>query len=715
MSNVLLKEFLMRIRSLALVACCLYATSFAAAADKPAADKPAAAKPAAAAPAAAKPAAGPLPTDAAQETAPKLPPKEGKRETLELFNGKDLTGWVGHKDKYWSVENGEIVGRNKEPIAVSTYLLTERKFSDFRLTFRFKLAESEMHSGIALWGRIAPERNDPWTYAGHLVMFPSGYGFYDLYGRNAIHRNNAKAAPHNKQHDWNQMEILAQGNRIRFVLNGKLISDWREPEPDRIKEAPIGLQLHSNKVPQEVRFKDLVLETFPEEKLTTLDDRTSRTITGTGTLVLTGNNTYTSGTVITGGKVITGEKVTVGSNVEINGGTLTVSATAKEDEDDGRLKPSDKLVVAVCPNCTAKKFRVYFGTYTRKDKSQGIYRSELDMETGKLSEPVLAVETKSPSFLCVHPTYKYVYAVGEYGAEGGKPAGGVSAFAVDEKTGDLKLLNSQSSGGAGPCHVTIDSAGKNVLVANYGGGSCGVLPIQADGSLGPMSGFQQHVGTSYDPKRQGTPKGHSINLDPANRFAFCADLALDKVFIYKFDGEKGTITPNDPAFGETAKRAGPRHFAFHPSGKFAYAIGEIDCTMTVFAYDSQKGSLTKIQSISTLPDGVSVEPRFSTAEVVCHPSGKFVYGSNRTQDSIVAYQVDPTTGKLSLVGHQSEGVKTPRNFNVDPQGKYAVVANQAGDDVIVFAINQETGALEKKVSSISIGSPVCVKFVPIEE
>jgi 6-phosphogluconolactonase len=263
--------------------------------------------------------------------------------------------------------------------------------------------------------------------------------------------------------------------------------------------------------------------------------------------------------------------------------------------------------------------------------------------------------------------------------------------------------------------VTIDSAGKNVLVANYGGGSCGVLPIKEDGSLAPMSGFQQHVGTSYDPKRQGTPKGHSINLDGPNRFAFCCDLALDKVFIYKFDGAKGTITPNDPAYGETAKRAGPRHFAFHPSGKYAYAIGEIDCTMTAFAYDAEKGSLTKIQAISTLPEGVAVEPRFSTAEVVCHPSGKFVYGSNRTQDSIVTFKVDPTTGKLSLVGHQSEGVKTPRNFNVDPQGKYALVANQAGGDVIVFAINQETGALEKKVSSVAIDSPVCVKFVPITE
>jgi hypothetical protein len=201
--------------------------------------------------------------------APVVPPRKGKREVVPIFNGKDLTGWVGH-DKYWSVKDGVIIGKNTEPVPVSTYLLTKRNFSDFRLVFDFKLAESEMHSGIAFWGRIAPERKDEYTYAGHLVMFPSNYGFYDLYGRAGIHKNADKAKPVGKQHDWNHMEILAQGNRIRFVLNGVLISDWREPEPERIKEAPIGLQLHSNKVPQEVQFKNLKLEAFPEDRLTTL-------------------------------------------------------------------------------------------------------------------------------------------------------------------------------------------------------------------------------------------------------------------------------------------------------------------------------------------------------------------------------------------------------------------------------------------------------------
>jgi hypothetical protein len=196
-------------------------------------------------------------------------PRAGKREEIKLFNGKDLTGWEGH-EKYWSVQDDMIVGKNTEPVKVSTYLLTKRKFSDFRLTFDFKLAKSEMHSGIAMWGRVAPDKGDKYTYAGHLVMFPSGYGFYDLYGRAGIHGNADKAQKVGKQHDWNHIEILAQGNRIRFVLNGVLISDWREPKKETIKEAPIGLQLHENKVPQEVQFKGLVLETFPEDKLLTV-------------------------------------------------------------------------------------------------------------------------------------------------------------------------------------------------------------------------------------------------------------------------------------------------------------------------------------------------------------------------------------------------------------------------------------------------------------
>jgi hypothetical protein len=203
------------------------------------------------------------------KVAPLTPPRQGASETIELFNGKDLSGWEGH-EKYWSVKDGIIVGKNTDPIAVSTYLLTKQRFTDFRLVFSAKLVESEMHSGIAMWGRLAPERGDPYTFAGHLVMFPSGWGLYDLYGRAGLKVDTQPAKKAGRQHDWNDMEILAQGNRIRLVVNGTLALDWRDPEPTAMYEGPIGLQLHSNKVPQEVQFKGLKLTTFPEDKLLTV-------------------------------------------------------------------------------------------------------------------------------------------------------------------------------------------------------------------------------------------------------------------------------------------------------------------------------------------------------------------------------------------------------------------------------------------------------------
>jgi hypothetical protein len=201
--------------------------------------------------------------------APVVPPKTGTSETIKLFNGKDLTGWTGDQ-KYWSVVDGVIVGKNTDPVPVSTYLATDRKFTDFRLLATVKLVTSEMHSGIAMWGRVAPDKGDPFTYAGTLVMFPSGWGFYDLYGRGGLPVDGGPAKAVGNQHDWNDLEILAQGNRIRLVANGTLVADWREPEPVRILDGPIGLQLHSNKEPQEVHFKGLELTTFPEDKLLTV-------------------------------------------------------------------------------------------------------------------------------------------------------------------------------------------------------------------------------------------------------------------------------------------------------------------------------------------------------------------------------------------------------------------------------------------------------------
>ena len=257
----------------------------------------------------------------------------------------------------------------------------------------------------------------------------------------------------------------------------------------------------------------------------------------------------------------------------------------------------------------------------------------------------------------------------------------------------------------------VDATGKNVLVANYGGGSVAVLPIGPDGKLGPASDFIQHKGKVFDPRRQGAPHAHSINLDKANRFAVVADLGLDRVFVYKFDPIDGKLTPNDPPATKVKDRSGPRHFAFHPDGKHAYVINEINCTVTAFDYDPDRGTLTEIQTIPTMP--VAVEPRHSTAEVVVHPSGKFLYGSNRGHDSLAVYAIEPGTGRLKLVEYEPTGGKTPRNFAVDPTGSYVLAENMGSDTIVVFRVDPETGALEPTGQVVKVPAPCCVKFVPI--
>jgi 6-phosphogluconolactonase len=361
---------------------------------------------------------------------------------------------------------------------------------------------------------------------------------------------------------------------------------------------------------------------------------------------------------------------------------------------------------AALSTATAKSLPVYFGTYTSRgeDSSKGIYRSVLDLETGRLANPVLVAEARNPSFLEIHPDGKFLYAVSESGG-----AGSVSAYAIDRGTGGLKLLNQQSSGGAGPCHVSIDHAGGNVLVANYGSGSVSVIPIKSDGRLGEPTGFVQHAGSSVNLRRQKGPHAHSINVSPDDRFAFVADLGIDKIMIYRLDVEKGTIVANSPAFAKVKPGAGPRHFAFAPNGKFAYVINELDCTVTAFAYEPASGALTEIQTITTLPNGF--DGSNSCAEVRVHPSGKFLYGSNRGHDSIVVYRVDSAKGTLTFVEHERADIKTPRNFNIDPMGRFCLVANQGGDSVVVFRIDRETGALEPTGHKISIARPVCVRFL----
>jgi 6-phosphogluconolactonase len=370
------------------------------------------------------------------------------------------------------------------------------------------------------------------------------------------------------------------------------------------------------------------------------------------------------------------------------------------------------LAIFVAPAAVAETPKdgpmwIFVGTSTGK-KSQGIYRVEFDSATGKLGAPQVAAEVTSPSFLAIAPDRKHLFCVCEDNVKG-KRSGAVASFSLDAKTGELKAINQQSSVGAGPCHITVDKAGKNVLIANYGGGSAAVLPVDKDGKLGEASAFVQHTGSSVDKSRQDKPHAHSVNLDKANKFAFVADLGLDKVLIYRFDPEAGKITANHPPAVDLEPGAGPRHFAFHPNGKYAYVNNEMASTLTALAYDADKGEFKKLNTLSTLP---APHKGNSTAETVVHPNGKFVYTSNRGHNSIAIFAIDESTGEIKAIGHQGEGIKIPRNFNIDPTGKWMVIANQDGHSIIVYSIDLATGKLTPTDQKVEVGSPVCVKFVP---
>ena len=352
---------------------------------------------------------------------------------------------------------------------------------------------------------------------------------------------------------------------------------------------------------------------------------------------------------------------------------------------------------------------VFVGTYTTtKTPSEGVYRLEFNPKTGELVSKGVAAKLQNPSFLAIHPSGQLLYAVNELGEFQGTKGGGVSALSLNPASGELKLLNQQPTDGGAPCFVAVDAQGLNVLVANYSGGNVACLPIAGDGTLKPISTLIQHQGHSVDPARQKGPHAHSINLDKANRFALAADLGLDQVLVYQFDGEHGKLTPNDPPFAKTEPGAGPRHLAWHPSGKFAYVITEMGNTIDAFAYDADKGTLRELQSLSTLP--ANFQGTSYCAEVVVHPSGKFVYGSNRGHDSLAIFKVNQESGELTPAGHQSTLGKNPRNFAIDPTGKFLLAANMDSDSIVVFRVDAQTGALAQVGEPVSIPKPVCVRF-----
>jgi 6-phosphogluconolactonase len=352
--------------------------------------------------------------------------------------------------------------------------------------------------------------------------------------------------------------------------------------------------------------------------------------------------------------------------------------------------------------------RVYVGTYTRRD-SKGIYLFDLDLATGRLANQRLAAESDNPSFLAIDTAGRTLYAANEISRFNNERSGAVSAFSINPETGGLTLLGQQASGGPGPCHLSLDRTGRNVLVANYGGGSVACLPVSEGGALARASSFVQHNGSSVNQRRQEAPHAHSINVSPDNRFAVAADLGIDKLVVYELDSKAGKLSAAN--FTKLAPGAGPRHFAFHPSGDFAYVINELHCTVTAFGYDAPTGTLTERQTISTLD--VPLQAGFSTAEVQVHPSGRFLYGSNRGHDSIAVFAINPHSGTLQRVQVITSGGTTPRNFGIDPTGTILIAANQNSDNLVVYRIDPASGRLTATGNEATVSSPVCVRFLPL--
>ncbi|MCB1228440.1 MAG: lactonase family protein [Verrucomicrobiales bacterium] len=355
---------------------------------------------------------------------------------------------------------------------------------------------------------------------------------------------------------------------------------------------------------------------------------------------------------------------------------------------------------------------VYFGTYTRGDSpSKGIYRSSFNADTGALGQPEVAAEMGSPSFLEIAPSKKFLYAVGE--TSGGGTGKGVAAFTLDPASGQLAPINAVTAVGEGPCHVNLDPSGRMVGIANYGSGSIVSYQVRKDGGLSDPVSFIQHEGSSIDPKRQAGPHAHSINFSPDGRFAYACDLGLDKVFIYQTDPASGSLTPAQPPFATVPAGGGPRHLAIHPDGTHVFVNNEMALTVTSFRRDAETGALTEIETTSTLPAGEKPGPGLSTAETLVHPSGKFVYVSNRGHDTVAVFAWDPDAEKLTLVQNAKCEGSIPRNIRLDPSGRWMIMAHQKTQDVAVFAVDSATGKLTFTGTKHPVGAPVCIRFVPV--
>ena len=365
------------------------------------------------------------------------------------------------------------------------------------------------------------------------------------------------------------------------------------------------------------------------------------------------------------------------------------------------------LILGAMSSASDHRNLVYVGTYTEK-QSKGIYAFRFDPASGEASAVELVAETANPSFLALDQSGSYLYAVNELDTFDGKMTGAVTAYEVNRETAKLNQLQQVSSAGAGPAHISLDRSGRYILVANYGAGNVAVFPIEKDGRLGARTAFEQHVGSSVNKDRQSSPHAHQIDASPDDRFVFVADLGIDELVVYRFDDKTGALSPNPIPYAKVAPGAGPRHFATSPSGKFVYLVNEMSSTVEVFAFDGATGKLTPKQSISTLPKDFHGEN--TTAEIATDRSGRFLYVSNRGDDSIAVFAIHPQDGKLSFVERVPTGGKTPRHFALDPTGKWLFAANQDSDTIRIFAVDAESGRLKPTPHSIQVPSPVNVVF-----
>ena len=363
-------------------------------------------------------------------------------------------------------------------------------------------------------------------------------------------------------------------------------------------------------------------------------------------------------------------------------------------------------IFAAASMVSAETITFYIGTgMSATSPSQGIYRSTLDTAAGKLSDPVLAGQAVNPTFLEIHPNGNFLYAAC---GMSGQP-GTLNSFAIDRATGNLKPINEQPSGGTNPLHVSIDQKAQVLLVANYGDGVVESVPIASNGSLGAPASTIRHTGSSVNAQRQAGPHAHSIFASPDNNYVYVPDLGIDKIMIYRLDSAKATLTPNNPASVQVTPGSGPRHFIFHPNGKFLYLLTELNGTVIGYNYNAANGALTEFQTISVLPDGYA--GAISCAEIRVHPSGRFLYASNRGNNAITVFQVDPANGRLTVVEQETAGLNTPRNFNVDPTGAFLLAANQNGNSISLYRINQETGALDIAGPMVLVPTPLCIRFL----